>query len=214
MYFILEFKLILWKWIDILPKVIIIKTNNPFKYIDILQSDNSYIPLENSNIPNIKELIVLLNGNTCFNRVTNNDINNNFSSNNINRINFSDNILICPYCYTKNLFEKINELNKDISEKKKLITEGRMLIKNLLSSKEKINNFRQWNNIDNLSEEKQNLNLSEYHLYHAYIKMQKLIYQNLNKCVEFGEVCIGEVWIPEIYYPKLEQEIISSSDKS
>ena len=39
--------------------------------------------------------------------------------------------------------------------------------------------------------------------------MQKLIYQNLNKCVECGEVCIGEVWIPEIYYPKLEQEINS-----
>jgi hypothetical protein len=36
----------------------------------------------------------------------NNDINNNYSSNNINRINFSDNILICPYCYTKNLFER------------------------------------------------------------------------------------------------------------
>ena len=113
------------------------------------------------------------------------------------------------FAHNINLFEKINELNKDINEKKKLITEGHMLIKNLLSSKEKINNFRQWNNIDNLSEEKQNLNLSEYHLYHAYIKMQKLIYQNLNKCVEFGEVCIGEVWIPEIYYPKLEQEINS-----
>lgn len=84
-----------------------------------------------------------------------------------------------------------------------------MLIKNLLASKEKINNFRQWNNIDNLSDDKQNLNLSEYHLYHAYIKMQKLIYQNLNKCLEFGEFSVGEVWIPEIYFPKLQEEINS-----
>ena len=42
--------------------------------------------------------------NRCYDR--DNDINNNYSSNNINRINFSDNILICPYCYTKNLFER------------------------------------------------------------------------------------------------------------
>ena len=119
------------------------------------------------------------------------------------------NCSIYSFAHNINLFEKINELNKDISEKRKLISEGRMLIKNLLASKEKINNFRQWNNIDNLSDDKQNLNLSEYHLYHAYIKMQKLIYQNLNKCLEFGEFSVGEVWIPEIYFPKLQEEINS-----
>ena len=119
------------------------------------------------------------------------------------------NCSIYSFTHNINLFEKINELNKDISEKRKLISEGRMLIKNLLASKEKINNFRQWNNIDNLSDDKQNLNLSEYHLYHAYIKMQKLIYQNLNKCLEFGEFSVGEVWIPEIYFPKLQEEINS-----
>ena len=119
------------------------------------------------------------------------------------------NCSIYSFVHNINLFEKINELNKDISEKRKLISEGRMLIKNLLASKEKINNFRQWNNIDNLSDDKQNLNLSEYHLYHAYIKMQKLIYQNLNKCLEFGEFSVGEVWIPEIYFPKLQEEINS-----
>ena len=119
------------------------------------------------------------------------------------------NCSIYSFAHNINLFEKINELNKDISEKRKLISEGRMLIKNLLASKEKINNFGQWNNIDNLSDDKQNLNLSEYHLYHAYIKMQKLIYQNLNKCLEFGEFSVGEVWIPEIYFPKLQEEINS-----
>ena len=35
----------------------------------------------------------------------NSDINVNDNINNINRINFSDKILICPFCYTKNLFE-------------------------------------------------------------------------------------------------------------
>ena len=106
-----------------------------------------------------------------------------------------------------NLFEKINEVNKEISEKKKLISEGHSLLRNLFSSKEKINNFRQWNNIDNLSEDIPNLNLSEYHLYHAYLKMEKLIYKNLNKCLEFGQFYIGEVWIPEVYFFKLQEEL-------
>ena len=117
------------------------------------------------------------------------------------------NCSIYSFPHNINLLEKIYNINKEINEKVKLISEGHNLIKNLFSSKEKINNFRQWNNIDNLSEDNQNLNLSEYHLYHAYLKMQKLIYQNLNKCLEFGEFYIGEVWIPEIYFPKLQQEI-------
>ena len=117
------------------------------------------------------------------------------------------NCSIYNFPHNINLFEKINEVNKDINEKKKLISEGHALIKNLLASKEKINNFRQWNNIDNFAEEKQNLNLSEYHLYLSYLKMQKLIYQNLNKCLEFGQFYIGEVWIPEIYFSKLQEEL-------
>ena len=113
------------------------------------------------------------------------------------------------YCFPHNIniFKKINEINKEVSEKKKLIQEGHLLIKNLLTSKERINDYKQWNNIDNLSEDDNNLNLSEYHLYLAYLKIQKLIYQNLNKCSEHGQFYIGEVWIPEIYYPKLQQEI-------
>ena len=119
------------------------------------------------------------------------------------------NCSIYSFVHNIKLSEKIYNINKEINEKAKLISEGHNLIKNLFSSKEKINNFRQWNNIDNLSEDNQNLNLSEYHLYHAYIKMQKLIYQNLNKCLEFGEFSVGEVWIPEIYFPKLQEEINS-----
>ena len=117
------------------------------------------------------------------------------------------NCSIYSFPHNINLLEKIYNINKEINEKVKLISEGHNLIKNLFSSKEKINNFRQWNNIDDLSEDDKNLNLSEYHLYHAYLKMQKLIYQNLNKCLAFGEFYIGEVFIPEIYFPKLQQEL-------
>ena len=37
--------------------------------------------------------------------------------------------------------------------------------------------------------------------------MQKLIFINLNKCLQFGQFYIGEVWIPEIYYDELQKEI-------
>ena len=117
------------------------------------------------------------------------------------------NCSIYSFPHNINLFEKINNVNKEINEKKKLISEGHSLLKDLFSSKEKINNFRQWNNIDNIIDDAPNLNLSEYHLYHAYLKMQKLIYQNLNKCLEYGQFYMGEVWIPEVYFPKLQQEL-------
>ena len=131
----------------------------------------------------------------------------NYLKNKIKEILTLYNCSIHLFPHNINLFEKINNVNKEIIEKKKLMSEGHDLIKNLLASKEKINNFREWNNIDNLSEDNQNLNLSEYHLYLGYLKMQKLIYQNLNKCLEFGQFYIGEVWIPEIYFDKLQQEL-------
>ena len=37
--------------------------------------------------------------------------------------------------------------------------------------------------------------------------MQRLIYVNLNKCLEYGQFYIGEVWIPEIYFPELQNQI-------
>ena len=117
------------------------------------------------------------------------------------------NCSIYTFAHNINLFEKINEVNKEINDKIKLISEGHTLIRNLLASKEKINNYRQWNNIDNLIEEDPKLNYSIYHLYDAYLKMQKLIYQNLNKCLQYGQFYIGEVWIPEIYYNELQNEI-------
>lgn len=76
MYFIFGLIDIIWKWIDILPKVIIISINNPLINKDKLVLDISYIPLENSNIPNKNEFILLLKGRVSLNKVTNNDINN------------------------------------------------------------------------------------------------------------------------------------------
>ncbi len=75
MYFILGLIVNTCKCIDIDPNVIIIKMNRPFKKVSILHKFNSYIPLENSNIPRIKLLISGLNGNISFNKDTIIDIN-------------------------------------------------------------------------------------------------------------------------------------------
>ena len=119
------------------------------------------------------------------------------------------NCSIYQISHNMNLFEELNKVNSEITEKKKLILEGETLLKDLLSSKAKINGEKkEWNNIDNLEAGKENNNyLSIYALYRMYIKMQKLIFINLNKCLQFGQFYIGEVWIPEIYYDELQKEI-------
>jgi len=111
--------------------------------------------------------------------------------------------------YNMNIFEELNKVNKQLTEENKIYLGGKELLKNLLSTKVKMNQNKEWNNIDNLSEERVNNNkmLSLYALYRMYFKMQKLIYINLNRCLEFGQFYIGEVWIPEIYFPQLEKEI-------
>ena len=76
MYFILLLIDIIWKCIEIDPNVITISINNPLKNRFISHRFISYMPLENSNNPNIKLFIVLLKGNVSFNNVTSIDINN------------------------------------------------------------------------------------------------------------------------------------------
>ena len=120
------------------------------------------------------------------------------------------NCSIYEFVHNKNLIEELNKVNKQILEEKRLNTEGKNLLKNLLSIKAKINNEKkEWNNINNLKEDGNNNNhfLSLYALYRMYFKIQKLIYINLNKCLEFGQFYIGEVWIPEIYYSELQKEL-------
>ena len=123
------------------------------------------------------------------------------------------NCSIYEFVHNTNLVEELNKVNNQLKEEKKLNIEGKSLLKNLLSSKAKIKNEqKEWKNMDNL-----NINgersirniLSLYALYRMYFKMQKLIYINLNKCLEYGQFYVGEVWIPEIYYPILEKEINS-----
>ena len=119
--------------------------------------------------------------------------------------------------HNMNLVEELNKVNKQVSEEKKLNSGGKALLKNLLSSKAKLENQpKEWNNIDNLDENGRNNNnvLSLYALYRMYFKMQKLIYTNLNKCLEMGQFYIGEVWIPEIYYPLLQKEIKTLSKEN
>ena len=114
------------------------------------------------------------------------------------------------FVHNMNLIEELNKVNKQIEEEKRLNLGGKNLLKNLLSSKAKIKNQKkEWNNIDNLNEEGNNNNnyLSLYALYRMYFKIQKLIYINLNKCLELGQFYIGEVWIPEIYFPQLQKEL-------
>ena len=121
------------------------------------------------------------------------------------------NCSIFEFAHNMNLVEELSKINNQITEEKKLNIEGKTLLKNLLSSKAKIKDEqKEWNNIDNLNMEGgrdiRNI-LSLYALYRMYFKIQKLIYINLNKCLEMGQFYIGEVWIPEIYYPILEKEI-------
>ena len=114
------------------------------------------------------------------------------------------------FTHNANLFDELNKVNKQIMEEKKLYSEGKALLKNLLSSKAKIlNQKKEWNNINNINEDGQinNSYLSLYALYRMYFKIQKLIYINLNKCLDKGQFLIGEVWIPEIYFPELQKEI-------
>ena len=117
------------------------------------------------------------------------------------------------FVHNSNLVEELNKVNNQLKEEKKLNVEGKSLLKNLLSSKAKIKNEeKEWKNMDNLNinGEKSIRNiLSLYALYRMYFKMQKLIYINLNKCLEYGQFYVGEVWIPEIYFPILEKEINS-----
>jgi len=120
------------------------------------------------------------------------------------------NCSIFEFAHNTNLIEELNKVNKQLLEEKKLNIEGKKLLKNVLSLKAKINNEKkEWNNINNLNDDGQNNNhyLSLYALYRMYFKMQKMIYINLNKCLEFGQFYIGEVWIPEIYYSELQKEI-------
>ena len=101
--------------------------------------------------------------------------------------------------FNMNIFEELNKINKQIEEEKNIYLGGKELLKNLLATKAKINQNELNNN--------KSKSLSLYALYRMYFKMQKLIYINLNKCLEFGQFYIGEVWVPEIYFPELEKEI-------
>ena len=131
----------------------------------------------------------------------------------INRIK---DILILYNCtmfdfkHNTNLVEELKNINQDIEEKNKLNLEGASLLKNLVNKKVNINNNDNEINEFNFNRN----NLSTYALYRMYFKMQKYIYVNLNKFKEFGQFYMGEVWIPEVFYPLLVNEIKSLANNN
>ena len=89
--------------------------------------------------------------------------------------------------------DEIDNIKNELNEKEKFLNEGRKILNNLLLEKiQKVGNF-----------------LSIFALYRMYFKVQKLMYTNLNKCKDYSNFLEGEVWIPEIYYEKLNIEIES-----
>jgi len=83
--------------------------------------------------------------------------------------------------------ETLERLNTDIIDKERLIIESENTFLNMID--EKIMN--------------RNPFLSLYSLYRTFFKREKLIYNNLNKCIYEGYFIIGEVWIPEKNYQQI-----------
>lgn len=87
---------------------------------------------------------------------------------------------------------EIMELQSDINEKEGYLKQAKTLIDDFL--REKIGSA-----IDNRT--------AKYDLYSQYIKKQKYIYTNLNKCVLTDNFVDGEVWVTEENYPRVKDEI-------
>ena len=107
--------------------------------------------------------------------------------------------------FNMNIYEELHKVNKQIEEEKKIFLGGIQLLKNLLA--EKVNIKKNEDEEELVLNNNRNKTLSLYALYRMYFKMQKLIYINLNRCLQFGQFYVGEVWIPKVYFPELEKEI-------
>ena len=89
---------------------------------------------------------ISINEDNTYKIYNNDNNNNNFSNNNnninYNNINFSDKILICPFCYTKNLFERnadelicykcSRKIKSDENEMQEIFTEKESLDKKII----------------------------------------------------------------------------------
>lgn len=87
---------------------------------------------------------------------------------------------------------EIVQLQNDINEKEGYLKQAKTLIDDFL--KEKIGAA-----LDNKA--------AKYDLYKQFIRKQKYIYINLNKCVLTDNFVDGEIWVTEENFPKVQEEI-------
>lgn len=87
--------------------------------------------------------------------------------------------------------KEIENITKEISDKKGLLFSIELSLKNLISECNKVN-------------DKANL---KYSMYRLYFEQEKLIYSTLNRCIIRDTVIDGRVWIPKSSVQKVEQII-------
>jgi V-type H+-transporting ATPase subunit a len=122
----------------------------------------------------------------------------NFLLNKINKVLNIFNAKIYEVPEPEAIQENMERIEMDIIDKEKLITESDNALLNIILKKTtNKNNF-----------------LSLYSLYRTYFKREKLIYINLNKCINEGYFIIGEVWIPEKYFQKIQDTFKNISEKN
>lgn len=86
---------------------------------------------------------------------------------------------------------QINSLQTEIYEKKSFLKQAETSIKDFIRDKVGIEDIP-----------------SRYERYRLYFQKEKLIYQNLNKCLLRGNFIDGEVWIPEEKYPEVQDGLL------
>ena len=95
---------------------------------------------------------------------------------------------------TEEMRSEIVQLNSDISEKEGYLKSSKTLLEDFL--REKIG-----------SNAPGDYKESKYDLYKNYIKKQKYLFHELNKCILTDNFIEGEVWVTEENFPKVEEEI-------
>ena len=86
-------------------------------------------------------------------------------------------------------------INNEISEQKKILVDIQKSVLNIVKKKTEP--------IRGLGRNYKSL----YSLYRTFCKREKYIYMNLNRCKDLNSFYIGDVWIPEVDFNKINQKI-------
>ena len=89
----------------------------------------------------------------------------------------------------------LDKINLEIFNQKKIVTESDMALLNLIKNRT--------SPIKGMGKNYKSL----YALYRTFCRREKYIYMNLNKCKELSSFYIGDVWIPQIYYDRLNNKM-------